>query len=179
MINETRKKILDAALEEFAENGYKGATIRVIAQKAGFTEMTLFRNFKNKKNLFSSVLIENNEKIMKEVPLIFVEKEFENSKDFLETLIRNLLNLGKNNFKFIKLTINESSRIPGNFVKEFVNSISEYMENNIQNEEIDYQIFAFNLLSFIFLLLSDYAYYSGDHEKAIEKFINNSVICIR
>lgn len=178
-MNETCKKILDAALEEFAENGYKGATVRVIAQKAGFTEMTLFRNFKNKKNLFSSVLIENNEKMMKEVPLIFVEKEFETSREFLETLIRNLVKLGQDNFEFIKITINESNRIPGNFVAEFVKGISEYMEKNISNKEIDYQIFAFSLLSFIYLLLSDYANDFTDHDDAIEKFINNSAICLQ
>lgn len=179
MVDETREKILDAALEEFAENGYKGATIRVIAQKAGFTEMTLFRKFENKKNLFRSVLNRSNEKMMREFPLIFVENEFETSREFLETLIRNLVKLGENNFEFIKITINESSRIPGNFVEEFVNSISEYMENNIQNKEIDYQIFAFSLLSFVYLLISDYGCYSMGHEKAIEKFINNSVMCIR
>ena len=43
---------MEADLKFFSENGYAGARTRLIAEKAGFSEMTLFRKFKTKENLF-------------------------------------------------------------------------------------------------------------------------------
>jgi len=45
MTNETEKKILNAALNVFARKGRDAATTKAIAEKAGRTEMTLFRKF--------------------------------------------------------------------------------------------------------------------------------------
>jgi len=178
MTDKTKQKIVGAALELFAEKGYKGATTLTIAEKSGFSEKTLFRKFETKKNLFSSVLIQNYEKMTEDFDSIIIDREFENSRDFLETLIKNLVKLGEDNFEFIKLTVNESNRIPGNFLEEFVNDLSEYVEKNIQNNEIDYRVFVFNLLSFIYLLLLDYGHVFMDHNDAVKKFINNSVLCV-
>jgi len=177
MTEETEQKILDAALEAFAEDGYAGATTRVIAKNAGFTEMTLYRKFKTKENLFSAVLNRSNDKMIEDFGSIFMDKKFENPRDFLDAFIRNLVELGKDNFEFIKITMNESNRISGNFIDDFVNNISGYVEKNIQNKEMDYRIFVFNVLSFIYLLLLDYGHSFKDQDKAIDKFINNIFIC--
>jgi len=48
----TRDRILDAALQTFVENGYAGATTRLIASNAGVTEVTLFRHFQSKEALY-------------------------------------------------------------------------------------------------------------------------------
>ena len=178
MTDKTKQKIVEAALELFAEKGYKGATTLTIAQKSGFSEKTLFRKFETKKNLFSSVLIQNYEKMTEDFDSIIIDREFENSRDFLETLIKNLVKLGEDNFEFIKLTVNESNRIPGNFLEEFVNNLGEYVEKKIQNNEIDCRVFVFNLLSFIYLLLLDYGRVFMNHDDAVEKFINNSTLCV-
>jgi AcrR family transcriptional regulator len=61
MSAETEQKILDAALHVFSKNGYVGARTRMIAKESGFTEMTLFRKFETKENLFNQVLITNRE----------------------------------------------------------------------------------------------------------------------
>ena len=63
MVDKTEQKIMEAALKVFSENGYKGATTRVIANESGFNELTLFRKFKNKENLFNKVLTQNSEKL--------------------------------------------------------------------------------------------------------------------
>lgn len=44
--------IIEAALNLFAEKGYTSVSTREIATAAGITEMTLFRRFESKKNLF-------------------------------------------------------------------------------------------------------------------------------
>jgi len=51
-LQRTRERILDAAAQQFAALGYSGATTRGIAEAAEVSELTLFRHFGNKKNLF-------------------------------------------------------------------------------------------------------------------------------
>jgi len=45
-------RITAAALELFAERSYEAATTQAIAKRAGVTERTLFKHFKNKESLF-------------------------------------------------------------------------------------------------------------------------------
>ncbi len=52
---ERKKTIVDAALEVFSSKGFRGATTKEIARVAGINEVTLFRYFKRKENLFSEV----------------------------------------------------------------------------------------------------------------------------
>ncbi len=53
---DTKNAIIDAAVDLFCENGYDGTTTRMIAQKADVNEVTLFRHFDTKENLFKETL---------------------------------------------------------------------------------------------------------------------------
>lgn len=53
---ETQQRILEAALELFAERGYDGVTTAAIAARARVAEKTLFANFGTKENLYQSTL---------------------------------------------------------------------------------------------------------------------------
>jgi AcrR family transcriptional regulator len=55
-MNDIRTKILDAALQVFAEQGYRGATTRRIAQEADVNEVTLFRHFGSKEELMRAAV---------------------------------------------------------------------------------------------------------------------------
>lgn len=55
-MDETREKIMQAAVELISTKGYKGATTREIAETAGVNEVTLFRHFGTKQALFEAVL---------------------------------------------------------------------------------------------------------------------------
>lgn len=55
-MDETRQRILQAAAMVFAEKGYARATTRSLAAAAGVNEVTLFRHFGNKQNLFAAVM---------------------------------------------------------------------------------------------------------------------------
>ncbi|GGH41293.1 TetR/AcrR family transcriptional regulator [Microbacterium album] len=46
--DDTRRALLSAAMELFAERGFDGTTTAAIAARAGVTEMTLFRHFPTK-----------------------------------------------------------------------------------------------------------------------------------
>jgi AcrR family transcriptional regulator len=51
-----RDDVLDAALEEFAERGYEGASTEDIARQAGISQPYLFRLFGTKKELFKAAV---------------------------------------------------------------------------------------------------------------------------
>src|SRR5581483_9749441 len=51
-----REEILDAALAEFAEKGYHGASTEDIARRAGISQPYVFRLFGTKKELFRAVV---------------------------------------------------------------------------------------------------------------------------
>jgi AcrR family transcriptional regulator len=59
---ETRRKIIDAAIEEFARNGYEGASTRTIASNAGLQHTLVTYHFSSKEGLWreaiSSILAE-------------------------------------------------------------------------------------------------------------------------
>jgi AcrR family transcriptional regulator len=52
----TRRKILEAAYEEFVEKGYHGATIAAIAERARVAPQTVYFVFHNKPALISAVI---------------------------------------------------------------------------------------------------------------------------
>jgi AcrR family transcriptional regulator len=54
--DDTRQRILQAAARVFSEKGYARATTRALAAAAGVNEVTLFRHFGNKQNLFAAVI---------------------------------------------------------------------------------------------------------------------------
>ncbi|HEU4989293.1 MAG: TetR/AcrR family transcriptional regulator [Gemmatimonadota bacterium] len=52
---EIRDRILEAAARVYALHGYRGATTRLIANEAGVNEVTLFRTFGSKDQLFEEL----------------------------------------------------------------------------------------------------------------------------
>ncbi|BBX35192.1 hypothetical protein MMAG44476_02265 [Mycolicibacterium mageritense DSM 44476 = CIP 104973] len=54
--DEVRDRILDAAMEVFAAEGFAGATIDAIGQAAGFTKGAVYSNFESKDELFLALL---------------------------------------------------------------------------------------------------------------------------
>ena len=52
----TRERILSAALQEFAANGFAGARVDAIARRAAINKRMLYHYFGNKEHLFREVL---------------------------------------------------------------------------------------------------------------------------
>lgn len=52
----SRKKIDIAIRQEFMEKGYEGASIRSIGERAGMTSAALYRHYKDKNEMFSSLV---------------------------------------------------------------------------------------------------------------------------
>ena len=56
LASDSRERILEAAARVYAQYGFRGATTRLIAQEAGVNEVTLFRLFGSKAQLFDELL---------------------------------------------------------------------------------------------------------------------------
>jgi AcrR family transcriptional regulator len=59
----TRQKILDAALEEFAQRGPAGTTIERIASAAGVNKERIYNYFGNKQDLFMAVMAQESARV--------------------------------------------------------------------------------------------------------------------
>ena len=59
-----RSQILDAATEVFLENGYGGATIDLVVERAGASKATVYSFFGGKDGLFAAIVEERVERIL-------------------------------------------------------------------------------------------------------------------
>jgi TetR/AcrR family transcriptional regulator len=181
MIDETERKILDAALKLFAKKGYTDATAIAIADKAGFNEKTIFRKFKTKKNLYNQVLKLNAEKFMQEMgELVFVDKKFDTPQDFLKHYIKNAAKVYWDNFEFFNLSIYAPNEEIVPIMKDGTDFVGEYIEKKIPNLKLDYRIFGLSINAFIYAI--NVERFQGrtyiNYDDAIEKFISNTIHCI-
>src|SRR5260370_38978380 len=59
-----RSQILDAAAQVFLENGYGGATIDLVVERAGASKATVYSFFGGKDGLFGAIVDERCERIL-------------------------------------------------------------------------------------------------------------------
>lgn len=52
----TKEKILDAALVQFAENGYNGTNLRDLAAAMGLSKSALYRHYKSKEDIWNALI---------------------------------------------------------------------------------------------------------------------------
>jgi len=180
MIDKTEQKIMDTALKLFGKYGYKGATTRNIAKESGFNEVTLFRKFKTKKNLFKVVLNHNIEKIKEVLDLRLSANTSKDPNEFLRTLIIDVSEIADENAEFLQLTTTGKSEITNKLRIQFVEYLSKYIEKRVPDKNIDYNAFALSLFANTFMIsqtrLSKQEWLN--HDKALEGFIKNSLVLI-
>ena len=54
----TKQRILDSAYELFVKNGYRGSSMRDIAENAGIKAASIYNHFDTKENIFEAVFVE-------------------------------------------------------------------------------------------------------------------------
>ena len=55
-MGDTKEKILMTALQLFARDGYEAVSVRNIAEELGITKGALYRHYKNKRDIFDSIV---------------------------------------------------------------------------------------------------------------------------
>lgn len=155
---ETEEKILDAALKIFARKGYDAATTRTIAEESGFTEMTLFRKFHTKRNLFEQVMLRGNQQIERDASQLFLPRDNQITREFIKSFIKRLDNFVLSNFEYFHLTIVEDSSTIKPKVRTTIEYISKYFKDQYPDINLDYTAFGYSISTFIYSMNIDRYY---------------------
>jgi AcrR family transcriptional regulator len=95
---DTRRRILQAAFEEFYKNGFQGGSLNHIVDKAGTTKGALFHHFQDKKDLGYSVVEEVVQPVIKQRwldPLASSIDPVEDLKRVLHQFVSNVCHEGR------------------------------------------------------------------------------------
>ena len=93
-------KIIESAIELFAEKGYASTSTSEIAKKAGVAEGTIFRHYKTKKDLLLSIVTPMMIKFA--FPFLmtqFSDQIFKNKPESYEQFVRTVM---QNRYEFVK-----------------------------------------------------------------------------
>ncbi len=93
-------QIMSISLEQFIKKGYYGTSTREIAQIAGISSGLMFHYFKNKENLYHSLIEIGTEKMM-----LDMKKAEENPKLYLETVVETILEQLQSNDFFARMFV--------------------------------------------------------------------------
>ena len=181
----TETRILDAALELFSELGYAGTTTRAIAHKAGVNEVTLFRRFGSKRNIFIG-------SIKREVDATQELEEFK--FELTEDLEGDMTRLGMRitdamtaHAKLVKIIMVEAAKDPSVWehisgtplgVLEKLTGVFEHAQaKGLVRDDLDAHTVAVSFFSFFFRTLVTNAFLGRDifiemDEVTIRKFAN-------
>jgi len=115
---DTKKRLLEATLKLISEKGYMGATTREIAQEAGVTELTLFRNFGSKERLFKELL--GSYTFLPRLKELLPELDGLASREALELIATRFLLTLKERKSMVKIMYSEYTTYPEN-IREVYN----------------------------------------------------------
>jgi AcrR family transcriptional regulator len=182
--DETRVRILDAALELFSKHGFKGTTTRSIASEAGVNEVTLFRHFGSKERLFFAV-VEHETDITDQLEEARVRPGDDMVED-LTTLGENMaINMaGKAKLmKMIMVHVAEDpemwtwvSHVPMQILGFLTDYFEEAKRRRLTREDLDPYVAAVGFFSFFFRSLVATAFLGSDifipmERENIRKFV--------
>lgn len=169
-----RKQILDSALKVFIEKGYNGATTQEIANAADISEVTLFRHFSSKQEIF----MEGIEPIIVNTlkNSIIASKELSPIEQFKYILIERVKLISKNH-GVIKLILMESDVSDGLINLNYIDKVKSIFKTMIldmgfdmKDEELTLRLLMGGILSFLYM--------PEVKEENIEKFVEQIIPCI-
>lgn len=166
-----RTQILEAALDVFTENGYNKATTKGIANAAEISEVTLFRHFESKKEIFKEAI--------EPILISTLEKTIVDAQDLdpmenLRYIFIERLKIVNKYKKVIKLILMESEINPEissiNFIKKTTKMLKQSIKKSGLNngeDEFILRLLMGSILSFLYL--------PETNEEKIEKFADGLI----
>lgn len=128
-VTEKQKKILDAAIEVFAEKGYSGASTSEIAERAGVAEATIFKNYHTKKGLLLRLVIPAFAKVASPIIYTGLVKLLEQDKpmqEIMKDLIYDRIALIERHWQILRVIWVESI-----FHPELSEALIEHVFHNV------------------------------------------------
>jgi len=178
-----QEKILQTAIAEFAEHGFDGANINIIAKKAGISVGSMYKYFNTKHDLYLMVVSSSVDKLNSVLNKIIGCKV-----DFLSTvekIIRAIQVYSRENTYLTKLynemTTENNPEVVGKIVsnmegitaKLYASFIEEAQKNEAARRDIDPRYFAF-FLDNLFILLQ-FSYTCEYYKERLKLFIGDDV----
>ncbi len=180
MTHGTKQKIMDAALNEFSLKGYYGARTQDIALKSGLSEMTVFRRYNTKKNLFDRVLMENYNLMIAELNSIFAEENNDGPEDFFKSKIMETWDVFIKYFDFLTLIALERCTISENIVGDVVSYFTKIFEKIFPDANIDSKVFVYGILTFMYFSILDKTLGRKviGHKEDFEKYVDYMMLSL-
>jgi AcrR family transcriptional regulator len=170
----TKQAILEASLEIFSNKGYSEATTLEISKKAEVSEMTLFRKFETKKNLFL-------EAVAYGLGISFGKEEYIDVKtslrDFIKNIMHQKLNMISKNIHIVRMLIRESllDTLPEDFeVTKLISSqVISRIKTYVEYHEVHFNPEAFaemivGLLLRFAVMEKEPSYHLMDHDEQLK-----------
>ncbi|WDV47184.1 TetR/AcrR family transcriptional regulator [Clostridiaceae bacterium M8S5] len=181
--NEKRLRILETAIKEFADLGYDSANINNIANKCGISIGSMYKYFKNKHDLYLTVVEFSVKKLKKVLEDIIIDK-----KDFL-SMIRSIVKAiqvyTRNNVYLTKLynqmSTENNSELVWKIAYEMENITADLyasyikigQDENIVRKDISPRHFAF-FLDNLFILLQ-FSYSCDYYKERMKLYVSEDV----
>lgn len=134
-----RQQILRIATELFARHGFRGTTLRRLANQAGISEATIYQHFPSKEALYDAIL---EQRMDNSRHLFFPEEAAAAKQDrqLMLTLIENFLQQQSQDSSFLRMlffSALEGHELAQKFVtghmREFYRFLSSYLEQRMED----------------------------------------------
>ncbi|MGN0114469.1 MAG: TetR/AcrR family transcriptional regulator [Acutalibacteraceae bacterium] len=184
-MNNTKEKILCISLELFAKDGYEAVSVSMIASKLGITKGALYKHYKNKRDIFDSIVARMSELDAKYAKAYNMPEKTadEDAEAYKRTKLENIKAFSKQMFRhwttdefcanFRKMLTLEQYRSPeiGRLYQQYLASGPMMYMTDIFAEYVDSKSQAMQLaLEFYGAFFLLYSAYDGAEDKS-------SVIC--
>jgi len=190
----TKEKIIEVALELFSINGYDSVSVRDISKAVGIKESSLYNHFKNKQDIFDTIILLCTEKAMNQYKDLKIDQTLQG--DFTvykqiseELLIQISLNLfkfyvtDKDMSRFKRILIIEqfkNKQIQAIFFKHFMDDAIQFQTQLFHYlmeigalKKSNPEMVAYEFYSPIFLLMSRYDDLNDEVIKLLRNHIKN------
>lgn len=179
MSNDTRLRILQAAREEFSKHGFSGVTTRQLAEKAQVNEVTIFRYFKNKYNLFAEVF----EHFLFTPNFSFSEEDLQKAPgDFLYDVGVRLYSVFLENKSMIKIELKNDDMKLKNRISKFPNALKTELESflhtRLKMDSHSAEFLSINFIAFLFGLFMNIEInqnFNVDYRECIKKMVDSLI----
>lgn len=149
-----REQIIESAMKVFIDKGYNGTTTAEVAKVANISEVTLFRYFDSKRELFLAVIEPILMDTLKES--IIATRDLE-PVERLRFILTERINLISKNHMVVRLILMESQVNPELGDLNYIEKISKLLKDSInqmgftiKNEDITFRLLMGSILSYLY-----------------------------
>lgn len=158
-VESTEDKIISATIKLLDKNGLTGTTTQQIASESGFSEVTVYRKFKTKENLFNIAKRTYYDTFFKQLDEILDYNLDADIREYLLYIWKEIIILSDNETNMIKIAIDEfrdsDSKNKGlpKFANIVIDKLSKFFQYQIDTgkiRKINSKLAAYNIFCLIF-----------------------------